>query len=506
VYELTYDFRVLKDGVQVAQFGITINCVAERKGNLYVGTEGLHAWELTPEGGVRQIAYNSPPASGFQGCAIGNDGVMWCVGNDFSTGLWRFADGAWGSIVMGAAAPPGFGCTGATMPTAINEVMATTTGDLWVGTFGYGFKRHDASTGAWYHYMDTSSTDQLAGCWQFACPIVRIGESPDSAWWTFGSAICEDSLGNVWLGNERAWTGTILHVYDPARERWRSFTRDGSGFAGLYIRSLEASYDPRAGYHRVYVGITEAEERGKFGLSIVGYRDPFSTAVSLSHVSVTTSIHDIAVASDSLVWVASGAGLHRLRDNDVQQFKRMDRVRPGHALYTVALSPHGHPVFSMDGDLYEYQDTVGDFDSLINLTRSGMLGKEVYDILYDRRGACYWISTIKGLFRFRTGEYLDPPVTDYGQIVVYPNPLSISRGERAVTFDKLVPGSRVVLYDIAGTLLWQSRSQDVHGPSEQAVTWNGVNRQGRAVLPGTYFYHVFAGGEKRRVGKLLVIP
>jgi len=221
-----------------------------------------------------------------------------------------------------------------------------------------------------------------------------------------------------------------------AQGRWRSLTKDAYGFAGYYIRALEADYDRRSGGHRVYVGISEAEERGNFGFSVLRYQDPFAGAIIADHATVTTSIHDIAVANDSVAWVSSGVGLHRMRNNDVERFQRMDRVRPGHAIYAVTLSPAGNPVFSMNGDLYEYQDTVGDVDSLTNLTGSGLLGKEVYDILYDSSGACYWISTGKGLFRFRTGEYLDPPITDYGQIVVYPNPLSVSRGQRQVFFEK----------------------------------------------------------------------
>jgi hypothetical protein len=98
-------------------------------------------------------------------------------------------------------------------------------------------------------------------------------------------------------------------------------------------------------------------------------------------------------------------------------------------------------------------------------------------------------------------------VTTYSEVLVYPNPLSLSKGSRDVVFERLPAKSQVIIYDVAGNMVWRSSagSEDVLGRTGQVVRWDGRNSSDRQALPGTYFYHIFAGSKRTR-GKLLVVP
>ncbi|MBD3241955.1 MAG: T9SS type A sorting domain-containing protein, partial [Chitinivibrionales bacterium] len=174
-------------------------------------------------------------------------------------------------------------------------------------------------------------------------------------------------------------------------------------------------------------------------------------------------------------------------------------------IYALCVSPGGHPVFAMEGDLFMYFDSSGTYDSLVNLTKTGLLGTEVFNIYYHDASASYWLSTGQGLFRFRSGDYGPVEVPDYDKIQVYPNPLSLSKGSPLVYFDRLAPQSRVLLYDMGGTLIWESGPYNEHGQTGQVVRWDGTNQAGRRVGPGTYYYYVYADN-KKHVGKVLVVP
>lgn len=70
-------------------------------------------------------------------------------------------------------------------------------------------------------------------------------------------------------------------------------------------------------------------------------------------------------------------------------------------------------------------------------------------------------------------------VTHGSRVVAYPNPVRVHGGAAAVTFDGLMPGDDVVVYDVAGTRVFEARS------GGRRLRWDVGG-----VAAGVYFYRV----------------
>jgi hypothetical protein len=63
--------------------------------------------------------------------------------------------------------------------------------------------------------------------------------------------------------------------------------------------------------------------------------------------------------------------------------------------------------------------------------------------------------------------------------VAYPNPLRASPGQGVVTFDGLLPGDNVVVYDLAGTKIFEAAA------SGRQLRWNAAS-----AASGVYLYRI----------------
>jgi Zn-dependent M28 family amino/carboxypeptidase len=70
-------------------------------------------------------------------------------------------------------------------------------------------------------------------------------------------------------------------------------------------------------------------------------------------------------------------------------------------------------------------------------------------------------------------------VTHGSRVVAYPNPVRASGGAAAVTFDGLMPGDDVAVYDVAGAVVFEARA------GSRRLTWDVGD-----VAGGVYFYRV----------------
>jgi Zn-dependent M28 family amino/carboxypeptidase len=70
-------------------------------------------------------------------------------------------------------------------------------------------------------------------------------------------------------------------------------------------------------------------------------------------------------------------------------------------------------------------------------------------------------------------------VTHESRVVAYPNPLRAGPGQGVVTFDGLLPGDTVVVYDLAGTKIFEAAA------SGRRLRWNAA-----AVAGGVYLYRI----------------
>ena len=124
-------------------------------------------------------------------------------------------------------------------------------------------------------------------------------------------AFAEDAEGAFWFGTE-------LGLSRWRQERWTHWTRD----EGL-------------GHDRVFTLAVDHDDRVWFGHQIsasgVGFIDRRGTVRYVTHLDglVDDLVHDIAVAADGAVWVATRRGLSRWRDGDIASFDRAAGL--GHA-------------------------------------------------------------------------------------------------------------------------------------------------------------------------------
>lgn len=499
---------VVRDGAQVGPRitrPVDILSVAQWGGTVWLGTYDQTLMRLSGDSLWEPVALNGPVSSDIRQAVVDRDGTLWYVMSNSGRGIGKMRNGVWGVITGESDSTRGVGLLDGGMNAAMNRVFQTSGGDLWFGFHAMGAKWYQRQTGQWRNFMDVafpfSSSLQTT-----PSPLARF-QSDLGAWWTFVGAFCEDSSGFIWMANERAWNDSAIHCFDPATSRWASINRTSSGLPGKFVRSLEAGPSRTPGENLLYIGVGEDETFANFGCAVARYTDPFNAPITVTQGPYSYPFYDIAVSGDSLAWYASSVGLHRVRNGDIRNIRQMESVRPTRPINSVVMSPRGNPVFAMNGDLFEYYDSTDARydDSLVNLTSSGVLGDDVWDVMYEAAQARYWISTAKGLYAFKSGDYYEPAQAGIRQMIIYPNPLSRSKRDAFVTFDRLPLNSTVVIHDISGALIWRAASSDMHGTRGQMCRWDGRNTAGKPVLPGTYYYKVYSGDTKK-AGKVLVIP
>ena len=114
----------------------------------------------------------------------------------------------------------------------------------------------------------------------------------------------------------------------------------------------------------------------------------------------------------------------------------------------------------------------------------------------DHDAGLLYLATDDGLWTLvLEGGLGDSP---YGP-VVYPNPFLPGQGQ--VLGIAGVPDLPTTfrVFDLTGTLLYQSES-----PTRDAISWNGVDMDGYSVASGTYYVQIVQGGTTHLV-KLAVV-
>ncbi|MBD3244228.1 MAG: hypothetical protein GF331_26790, partial [Chitinivibrionales bacterium] len=321
---------ILRNGLQLATLGGFVNRVVEHKDAIYLGMEGNSLLRLFPDGSNEHIVLNSLPRTDTRDFMIDSRGVLWCVHDYCVAGVSRRIDGVWSSLKHSSPDDPGFGNVSTGRDESPNRILSATNGDVWVATAGVGVKWYDRSSGMWSHFED-SGLAAATGMTHTPSPITRLGPDPVAHAWTFVSALCEDSTGAIWMANERAYNGKVMHVFDPERRRWRSFSIEEHGLPFGYVRGLEASFGGSGQSHYVYAGCAETD--GGAGEGLVQFRfsdDPVDGHVAIAREPVTSraAINDLAIVRDSLVYLATNSGLLRLHNHNVNTITAIELIRP----------------------------------------------------------------------------------------------------------------------------------------------------------------------------------
>ncbi len=99
-----------------------------------------------------------------------------------------------------------------------------------------------------------------------------------------------------------------------------------------------------------------------------------------------------------------------------------------------------------------------------------------------------------------TPTFTPTPVPVYNEIVVYPNPFNPGKAVNGtLKFKGLPEGVVVKLFTITGELVWWAAEQN------DCAFWDGRNREGAKVSPGTYYYTMTREKKVLKRGKIVVL-
>jgi streptogramin lyase len=502
---------LLINGTKAASFPSPVTCVLQFNANSFVaGTEASYFWIYDgTKMNYTQITVDGPSDSRIESCVMDQSGNLWYVPFSMGDGVGRFDGSSWAQLTY--KTNPDLGSMGSGMLTGKNSIMATSKNDIWVSTYAYGVKWLNRETGAWTSFEDPYGAQPHVNLLNpkppvyVPSPLTRFSPDTVGGWWTLISGSCEDSLGYIWVANYVPYTGgAILNVRKPRENTWRSFTFGDSTYKLLspYTGPVAANVDKTNGIQYIYLGYVHNEAQTGGGLSVLSYSssaDPTKAPVSCLNGTITVSVSDIAVANDTLVWIAGGDGIYKMTRNDPSTISKIARIISSDGLMAVAAGYDGRAVFCKDRDLYSYKD--GD-TTLTQVTNTAKLGASVNSIFLDKKNSVYWVGSNKGLFRFDTG---DSTVATAGHTVdVYPNPVSSMRlrSGHAVKFAGLdFSNPTVRIFDAGGALV-----TSISEHNTKVVSWSGANLSGRIVIPGIYFYQAAVGNGKYAKGRIFVIP
>ncbi|HUI91830.1 MAG TPA: T9SS type A sorting domain-containing protein [Chitinivibrionales bacterium] len=496
------------------QFPSPVTCVEPFTGPwVVVGTQYSYFFLLnTATGEVVNNAISGPVASVINACAVDQNGMLWYVPSDLTNGIGGFDGKTWNAVTMDNT--PSIGRLEACPPQYKNSITVTSKNDLWVGTFADGVKWYDRSQNTWASYQD--SADPNRGV---LTPIARYANVLDpngivTSYWSLISGTCEDSLGNIWIANQKAYNGNILHVRKPRDNSiWRSFNLADSslGFWTSYTGLVAANRNKQENKQYIYLGYNKKEDFTGGGMTILSYNssdDPTSpsTQITTDHFGKSSSgtsimIQGFAVANDTLVWISAEDGIYHVTNNKTSNLTKIDKITSSSLFSAITLGMDGKPVFCKDNDIYSYSDPDS---TLTNLTNCGCFTAAVKWIYLDKNKNAFWIASDIGLYRLETGSGPLAPGASGSSVTVFPNPVSRTtlKNRHTIKFTALNPlAPRVRIYDASGTLVRVLSDQNT-----SIIIWDGTNNAGSIIIPGTYFYQAAAANGKSCRGKFLVIP
>lgn len=495
------------NGTYLNTFPSPVSCVLPINDSLFaIGTQASFWYLYNPSSAsFNQVLINGLATSDIKSCAVDQNGLLWFVPNDLLNGIGNYDGKTWSALTQDNTSGIGMLSTGP--PQYKNSITVTSTNDIWISTFAFGVKWYNRAGNSWAFYVDSAAPDRGA-----LTPIARyaniIRNDTVLTWWSLISGTCEDSLGNIWIANHKAYNGRILHVR-KARDNgvWRSFNEsdDNLKFISSYTSLVAANQHNHRQY--IYLGYLKKEDFTGGGMSILSYNstdDPLSLSTVVigdPTQNVGIAVTGFAVANDTLVWVAAEDGIYRVTNNKTSSMTKMDKITSSGLFNAIALGMDGRPVFCKDNDIYSYNDADS---TLTNLTKCGAFRSSVEWIHLDKNKNCFWIASKNGLYRLETASGPLLPGTAGAGINVFPNPVSRTslHNRHGIKFTTLnTQDPRIRIYDAAGTLV-----RILTDKNTGIIVWDGTNNSGRTIIPGTYFYQANAANGKNCKGKILVIP
>ncbi len=225
---------------------------------------------------------------------------------------------------------------------------------------------------------------------------------------------------------------------------------------------------------------------------------------------LNNKVNSLAIDLDGSIWMGTDEGVSKydpwLSPVPIPGYRflpnYLDRI--GYReVSSIEVDTKGNKWFGTSSGLLRYEEE--DFTwQEFTPKNSGLLDEKINCLLLDKDKGHLWIGTDKGLSMYELD--MVKPKPKLSQLLVYPNPLILSRngaGSRSgaeVKFKNLTATSTVYIFTVNGELVSEIPSQGLG-----LVSWDGRNQGGNLVACGVYIWVVRDKNGNNRTGKIAVI-
>ena len=375
--------------------------------------------------------------------AFGSDGLAYYEDN-----RWHRVDSISGSVISLAVGP---------------------LGELWVGTFGGGVYRILGDSRR--HFNAANSA--LSG----------IVEAP-------GFVVVPDinaSSDAIWFADYRGLNGEAVAVNPYDLTQWQAFRFGSEGAAELMVTIT-------AGQGVIYAG---SENNGIFAVSYAGTPfyagDDTQWRFTSSNSGIGSDIIlSLRIDRYDTLWVGTAYGLSHQSLGEIYFSNITMPDGFGPEVTTITFDAQGS-LYAGSGRGIAVRDiATGSFDYLSG-RNSGLVDDDIKDIFYDRGDNSFWISTPGGISRLRLPYAL--AAEDVDNVLAYPNPFVINRGDETVRFN-YAGLAEVRIFTLAGEMV---REIPITG------VWDGRNERGQPVASGLYIFTLTDREGKTGRGKIFLV-
>jgi ligand-binding sensor domain-containing protein len=316
------------------------------------------------------------------------------------------------------------------------------------------------------------SDDVLGGEGQLGINILKadgtawLSVTPSTAPGMAGGSVFDVSFGAGGVAylalrgyGVQAWyTGGYdwAELSDLASDGWNTLIEPGD-LASKELYAVESGSDGA-----VWVGTASGLVRWQRGAI-----DSFTVKTSPGERGlVGAAVFDLEFDGAGNLWVGTEQGLNKITpDGAIEAFTSVDAWK---------------------GDLYP--------SSVISPLPSPVCGS----LVYDRTGNVLWIGTANGLVRFDVTPV--PPVTEsLSRMILYPNPVHISRGDGEVKISRISNPVSIRVYTIEGELV-----HSVDGVRDGERAWDLLTLNGFKARSGIYVVKV-SDGRSTETRKIAII-
>ena len=403
-------------------------------------------------------------------------------------------------------------------------------GNRWYPFSIHKFSENEWSTQSYPDYFDAvrilpnrlNSNEFFAASWGNGVALFRDGEllemygpensslqSVISGPYCRISGLAQDEFGNLWVANGAVANPISVRLVDGT---WHGFPYQSQISSD---RLSDAMFSP-AGHLWVIIPAGGGFFVLNPGENIESASDDDYKKIKLTDYDgnlLPNEIHSMAFDRDGYLWVGTNEGVlisynpERIFDSGfyAQRIKIPDVLEEfavflleQEVITSIAVDGGNRKWFgtARSGIYLQSADgtkQIAHFDT----QNSPLPSNNIQHLALHPKTGELFIATDKGMVSYRTDS--NEPEKVFGKVYAFPNPV---RPEYLgdITITGLVEETIVKITDVAGNLVYETRSQGGQ------ATWNGKNFYGERVSTGVYlFFCSSSNGEQSAVGKILFV-